>query len=243
MVSNCQSAFIKKRSIHDNFLYVQSTIREMHKHKTHALFMKLDIHKDIFKAFKDACTLPLRALGFGQRWHEWVSILFHTATSSVLINGRPGPKLFHTRGVRQGDPLSPLQFILAMDPLQRILDLATNHGTLSPLPEETARWRTLLYADAAAILLNPVRQDMQAVVEILQAFGHFSGLRINLEKSSIHPIRCEDIELDHVLEPFNGIRESFPCRYLGLQLHTCGGQISTGSTKRIKDLTKGPRAP
>jgi hypothetical protein len=107
-----------------------------------------------------------------------------------------------------------------MDPLQCILDLATNHGTLSPLPEETARWRTLLYADDAAILLNPVRQDMQAVVEILQTFGHFSSLRINLEKRSVHPIRCEDIELDHVLEPFNGIRESFPCRYLGLQLHT-----------------------
>jgi hypothetical protein len=107
-----------------------------------------------------------------------------------------------------------------MDPLQRILDLATNHGTLSSLPEETARWRTLLYADDVAILLNPVRQDMQAVVEILQAFGHFSGLRINLEKGSVHPIRCEDIELDHVLEPFNGIIESFPCRYLGLQLHT-----------------------
>jgi hypothetical protein len=107
-----------------------------------------------------------------------------------------------------------------MDPLQRILDLATNHGTLSPLPEETARWITLLYADDAVILLNPVRQDMQVVVEILQAFGHFSGLRINLEKSSVHPIRCEDIELDKVLEPFNGIREYFPCRYLGLQLHT-----------------------
>ena len=95
----------------------------------------------------------------------------------------PRLKAFPCQGVRQGDPLSPMLFILAMDPLQRILDLATNHGTLSPLPEETARWRTLLYADDAAILLNPVRQDMQAVVEILQAFGHFSGLRIKLEKA------------------------------------------------------------
>jgi hypothetical protein len=45
MVSNCHSAFIMKRNIHDNSLYVQSTIREMHKHKSHALFTKLAIHK------------------------------------------------------------------------------------------------------------------------------------------------------------------------------------------------------
>jgi hypothetical protein len=45
LVSNCQSAFIKKRSIHDNFLYVQTTVQKLHKQKTPALFMKLDIQK------------------------------------------------------------------------------------------------------------------------------------------------------------------------------------------------------
>jgi hypothetical protein len=140
--------------------------------------------------------------------------LFRTATSTVLINGRPGPKLYHARGVRQGDPLSPLLFILAMDPLQRILDLATDQGTLSLLPRETARWRTSLYADDASIFLNPVRQYMQAVVVILQAFGQFSGLHINLEKSFVHPIRCEDVDLDHVLEPFNGVKEPSPAATL-----------------------------
>ena len=42
LVSNCQSAFIKKRSIHDNFLYVQGAVRRMHKLHLPALFMKLD---------------------------------------------------------------------------------------------------------------------------------------------------------------------------------------------------------
>jgi hypothetical protein len=45
MVSKFQSAFIKKRSIHDNFLYVQNTVRKLHKLKLLALFLKLDIHK------------------------------------------------------------------------------------------------------------------------------------------------------------------------------------------------------
>lgn len=45
LVSNCQSAFIKKRSIHDNFLYIQGAVRKLHKLKLPALFMKFDIHK------------------------------------------------------------------------------------------------------------------------------------------------------------------------------------------------------
>jgi len=45
LVSKCQSAFIKKRSIHDNFLYVQSIVRTFQKQKKPAIFLKLDIHK------------------------------------------------------------------------------------------------------------------------------------------------------------------------------------------------------
>ena len=40
-----------------------------------------------------------------------------------------------------------------------------------------------------------------------------------MDKSSVHPIRCEDIDLDHVLSAFSRTRDTFPCRYLGLQLH------------------------
>jgi hypothetical protein len=46
------------------------------------------------------------------------------------------------------------------------------------------------------------------------------GLRINMDKSSIHPIRWKNIDLDHVLSDFLGTRGTFHCRYLGLQLHT-----------------------
>jgi hypothetical protein len=126
----------------------------------------------------------------------------------------------HRRGVRQGDPLSPMLSILAMDPMQRILDLATQHSILSNLPLAVARWRTSMYADAAAIFINPLKEDLEAITIILQIFGKVSGLHINLQKSSVHPIRCQDIDLDHVLASFAGRRESFPCRYLGLQLHT-----------------------
>ena len=45
IVSKCESAFIKRHCIQDNFLYVQNTVRNLQKRKIPALFLKLDIQK------------------------------------------------------------------------------------------------------------------------------------------------------------------------------------------------------
>ena len=82
-----------------------------------------------------------------------------------------GPEIKHERGLRQGDPLSPYLFILAIDSLQRILELATEGGHLSPLRGRHAKLRVSLYADDAAIFINPVRDDVEMIASILSAFG------------------------------------------------------------------------
>jgi hypothetical protein len=98
LVSKCQSAFIKRRSIHDNFLYVQNMVRTMQKLKLPALFLKLDIHKAFDTVSWSYLLEVMQALGFGPRWHEWVSILFRTTSSRVLFNGQQGPAFSHRRG-------------------------------------------------------------------------------------------------------------------------------------------------
>jgi hypothetical protein len=68
-----------------------------------------------------------------------------------MLNGIPLDPIQHGRGLRQGDPLSPMLFILAIDPLHRLLQNATERGLLTKLNSRAARFRASLYADDAVI--------------------------------------------------------------------------------------------
>ena len=89
-------------------------------------------------------------------------------------------------------------------------------GALEPLPERTARLQATLYADDAVIFANPVRQEIDFLMQLLSDFTEASGLCMNQLKSSTAPINCEDVDLTQVLEGFGGSIVSFPVRYLGL---------------------------
>jgi hypothetical protein len=143
-------------------------------------------------------------------------LLLRTSHSSVLLNGTAGERIQHARGLRQGDPLSPYLFILAIDTLQKVLELATQEGILSPLRGRFTRIRLSLYADDAVIFLNLDKQEVTSLLNILTHFGAATKLRLNWDKCLVAPIRCSGVNLDHILESFAGQRVRFPITYLGL---------------------------
>jgi mannosylglycoprotein endo-beta-mannosidase len=160
LISKSQSAFIKTRSIHDNFLNVRSFTRRLHRTKTPTVFLKLDIKKAFDSVRWDYLLDLMQRCGFPSRYRNWVTALLITSSSRVLLNGVPGAPIVHGRGLRQGDPLSPLLFDLAIDPLQEFLDLASTNGDQHRLHGRGPSIRTSLYVDDAAIFIAPFKEGL-----------------------------------------------------------------------------------
>jgi hypothetical protein len=149
LISYNQTTFIKERCIHDNLMYVQEVIKDLHKRKVPSLFIKLDMVSWHYLLH------TMEHLGFPQRWRNWISSLWCTTSSSILVNGVSSKRVFHYRGVRQGDPLSPMLFLLAMEPLHKLIAKAQEAGLLSSLSRSYDTFRMSLYVDVDAIFIKP----------------------------------------------------------------------------------------
>jgi hypothetical protein len=82
-------------------------------------------------------------------------LLLGTATTQVLVNGCPGASFRYGRGLRQGDPLSPLLFILTMVVLSGMLRGAEDLGIIADLAAVGLRHRVSLYADNIIVFPKP----------------------------------------------------------------------------------------
>lgn len=102
----------------------------------------------------------LRHVGFGPQFIAWVCALLSSASSKILLNGIPGRPFLHRCGLRQGDLLSPMLFLLAMEVLNALLAKAEGVGVLSPLPCRGVRFRTSMYADDVIIFVNPTPTEL-----------------------------------------------------------------------------------
>jgi hypothetical protein len=90
--------------------------------KKEMVILKLDFKMAFNRIEYEVIAKVMQHKGFGQKWNMWMKMIMESGTSSILLNRVPG-KVFHCkRGVRQGDPLSPLLFVLAADLLQSIVN-------------------------------------------------------------------------------------------------------------------------
>ena len=179
LVSNVQSAFIKTRSIHDNFMYVRNLARRLHMRKTPSLLFKLDIRK-AFDSVKWEYILDLlQRLGFPPMFRNWIAALLCSSSWRILLNGVPSKPIPHGRGFRQGDPVSPLLFVIAMDPLHTILELASREGLFHKIRGRGVAVRTSLSANDAAVFMAPIKKDIDNLATILHLFGNVTDLVTN----------------------------------------------------------------
>jgi hypothetical protein len=108
----------------------------------------------------------------------------------VLLNDSPGEHIAHRRGLRQGDPLSPMLLILVMDVLGLLFSKAEEAGLLQQLSRRMKLHQISIYADDVTVFLHPTAEETSITIGILQLFGDSSGLVNNAQKSNVYPIQC-----------------------------------------------------
>lgn len=163
--------------------------------KKASLLLKLDITKAFDSVSWPFLIEVLKQLGFGQIWRDIICGLLASSSTQVLLNGYPGRRIIHRRGLRQGDPLFPMLFILVMNILALIFNRAEESSLLQHLSGRVKLHQISMYTDDVVLFLSPSVADISIAMSILDLFGKASRLRNNEKKSNVFPIRCSEDDL------------------------------------------------
>ena len=133
IIAKNQSAFIKERLISDNILVAFETLHSMKKYKGGSygyMALNLDMSKAYDRVEWYYLEGMMRKMGFRERWINLVMGCVKTVSYSVLVNGEPCGMIYPTRGIRQGDPLSPFLFLLCTGGLNGLIKKVDLHGDI-----------------------------------------------------------------------------------------------------------------
>ena len=168
----------------------------------------------------------LQRKGFSQKWRSWIRGCLSSSSFAILVNGNAKGWVKASRGLRQGDPLSPFLFTLMADVLSRLMIRAEETGISEGFFVGRDRTRVFLlqFADNTIFFSKASMEHLQNLKIILLVFGQVSDLKINLEKSISSGFNTRQELLSSLASVLDCKVSEWPLSYLGLPL---GGSPKT----------------
>ena len=142
-------------------------------------------------------------MNFGEKYIDMIKTLYYRAVSTVMNGGVTTGYFPLERAARQGDPISPTLFILALEPL-----LCVIRDKVQGIHTPKGYFKVAAFADDVTVGLGEL-DEVEKILKILKKFGKFSGLQINLEK-------CEILSLNGKVTRNNSIKETSYMKITGV---------------------------
>ncbi|XP_043693124.1 uncharacterized protein LOC122643575 [Telopea speciosissima] len=190
IISPSQSAFVPDRLISDNVFIAHELfhfIRLQKKRKKRFLALKLDMRKPYDRLEWPFIQAVLLKMGFCTHWVGLIMECLSTVSYTLLVNGVEKGSFFPSRGIKQGDPLSPFLFILCSQVLSTVIEEAEQQDLVSSI---RVRSRAppishLMFADDCLLFSETNTSNIRNLHHCLEVYCAASGQEVNLSKSSI----------------------------------------------------------
>jgi hypothetical protein len=188
-ISPYQSAFVPSRTIQDNSIMAHELLHSLQSKRGRGGLMavKIDMKKAFDRMEWNFLLSIMLKLGFHPTWVNWIRICVSSVSFSILINGSPFGLFTPTRGLRQGDPLSPFLFILGTEVLSRLFQQQESIGLLKGIriSRDCPPINHLLFADDLIIFAKATSNEATVITSCLNKYCSWSGQKVNNGKSSI----------------------------------------------------------
>ncbi|XP_058765404.1 uncharacterized protein LOC131638877 [Vicia villosa] len=205
LISSNQSAFIHGRQMMDGVVVLNEVIDYAKRKKKECLFLKVDFEKAYDCLSWDFFRYLFGRMGFVQKGLSWMEGMVFSSSLSVLVNGSPTTNFMVSRGLRQGDPLSPFLFLLVAEGLAGLMRNAVDFGGFRGFHfSDSIHYELLQFTDDTIIIYDGSWNNLWCIKAILRGFELASRISINFHKSKVFGI--------HILEDFLNAAPGFlPC--------------------------------
>ncbi|GKD03691.1 RNA-directed DNA polymerase, eukaryota [Tanacetum coccineum] len=224
LVNEVQYAFIANCRILDGPFILNELIHLCKAKKKQSLIFKVDFEKAFDSVRWDFLNDILKKFGFGPRWRDWIQSCLKSSRGSILVNGSPTSEFQFYKGLKQGDPLSPLLFILVMESLHLSFHNVVNAGLFKGVGlDNSLQLSHLFYADDVVFIGQWCDSNLATIMRVLECFFRASGLRINRQKCGLMGIVVEPNKIANAAKNLGCKILKTPFSYLGVNI---GGNMT-----------------